>query len=122
MAVLCLLSALFSLLLKKNSPETALLLTIAAGVVVLLFLLRDVGEIIAFLEELMERSTVSSEVFMPLLKTIGIALIAKTGSSLCKDAGESALASLVETAASFCAVFVALPLLRSVLQMLVELM
>lgn len=121
-SVLCLLGALLTLLLKKGSPETALLLTLGIGVTVLLFLLKGAEDIISFLRELMERTAVSEEVFLPLFKTIGIALVAKTGSDLCKDAGESALASLVETAGSFCAVLVALPLLRAVLSMLLELM
>lgn len=121
-SVLCLLGALLTLLLKKGSPETALLLALGIGVTVLLFLLKGAEDIISFLRELMERTAVSEEVFLPLFKTIGIALVAKTGSDLCKDAGESALASLVETAGSFCAVLVALPLLRAVLSMLLELM
>ena len=121
-AVLCLMGALLTLLLKKGSPETALLLTLGIGVTVLLLLLKGAEDIVSFLRELMERTAVSEEVFLPLFKTIGIALVAKTGSDLCKDAGESALASLVETAGSFCAVLVALPLLRAVLSMLLELM
>ena len=121
-AVLCLLGALVTLLLKKGSPETALLLSLGIGVTVLLFLLQDAEEIVSFLGELMERTAVPQEVFLPLFKTIGIALVARTGSDLCRDAGESALASLVETAGSFCAVLVSLPLLRAVLSLLLELM
>ena len=44
------------------------------------------------------------------------------GGNLCRDAGESALASVVETAGTLCALLAALPLLRAVLDMLLELM
>ena len=121
-AAVCLLGALVTLLLKKGSPETALLLSLGIGVAALLFLLQDAEEIVSFLGELMERTAVPREVFLPLFKTIGIALVARTGSDLCRDAGESALASLVETAGAFCAVLVSLPLLRAVLSLLLELM
>ena len=90
-------------------------------VTALLFLLQDAEEIVSFLGELVERTAVPQEVFLPLFKTIGIALVARTGSDLCRDAGESALASLVETAGSFCAVLVSLPLLRAVLELITEL-
>ena len=120
--VLCLIAAFFTLLIKKNNPETALVLTVGTGSIVLLFLLQEFHAILLFLEELIDRAPLSGEFFLPLLKTIGIALVARTGSTLCKYEGESALASLVETAASFCSIFVALPLLKAVLQMLVELM
>ena len=54
--------------------------------------------------------------------TVGIALVVRVGGDLCRDAGESALASAVETAGSICALLAALPLLRQVLHMLSELM
>ena len=60
--------------------------------------------------------------FAPLYKTVGIALVVQVGGSLCRDAGESALAAVVETAGAVCAMVAALPLLRAVLDMLLELM
>ena len=57
-----------------------------------------------------------------LISPIGIALVVQVGGNLCRDAGESALASVVETAGTLCALLAALPLLRAVLDMLLELM
>ena len=108
---LCVVGALLALVVKRGSPETALLLTLAAAVVVLLALAGAVEELLAFLAEL-----------VPLYKTIGIALVVQVGGNLCRDAGESALASVVETAGTLCALLAALPLLRAVLDMLLELM
>ena len=76
----------------------------------------------AFLEELAEASGVPPGLFAPLYKTIGIALVVQVGGNLCRDAGESALAAVVETAGTLCALLAALPLLRAVLDMLLELM
>ena len=119
---LCVVGALLALVVKRGSPETALLLTVAAAVVVLLALAGAVEELLAFLEELAEGSGVPPALFGPLYKTIGIALVVQVGGSLCRDAGESALASVVETAGTLCALLAALPLLRAVLDMLLELM
>ena len=55
-------------------------------------------------------------------ETAGIALVVKVGGGLCADAGESALASVVETAGTVCALAAALPLLRRVAELLMELM
>ena len=57
-----------------------------------------------------------------LLRSAGIAVAAELGAQLCRDAGESALAAVVETAGAVCALLTALPLLRAVLDMLLELM
>ena len=88
---LCVVGALLALVVKRGSPETALLLAVGAA------------------------SGVSADLFVPLYKTIGIALVVQVGGNLCRDAGESALASVVETAGTLCALLAALPLLRAVL-------
>ena len=111
-AALCVVAALLALVVRRGSPEAALLLTLAGS----LELLMD------FLGELVEESGLSRELFIPLYKTVGIALVVKIGGSLCRDAGESALASVVETAGAVCALIAALPLLRAVLSLLMELM
>ncbi|MDD3346328.1 SpoIIIAC/SpoIIIAD family protein [Oscillibacter sp.] len=119
---LCVTGALLALVVKRGSPESALLLTLASAVLVLLFLLKDLESLLSFLTELAERSGVPMELFVPLYKTVGIALVVRLGGSLCRDAGETALGAVVETAGAICALLAALPLLRSVLSLLLELM
>ena len=121
MTGLCVVGALLALVLKKVSPELALLLALAAVAAVLLFLAEALGELLDFLREVGAASGLSEDLFIPLYKTAGIALVVKAGGSLCRDAGESALASAVETAGTVCALLVSLPLLRAVLALLLEL-
>ena len=117
---LCLVGALLAVVVRRGSPEIALLLTLGAAVAVLLFLAGPIGELLGFLSELGERSGVSQELFVPLYKTVAIALVVKVGGDLFRDAGESALAAVVETAGAVCALLTALPLLRAVLSLLWE--
>ena len=106
---LCLVGAVLAALLKKSSPELALLLALAACAAVLLALVRGVETVTAFVREVMQWGGVESALFAPLFKTVAIALISRTGADLCRDAGEGAMASLVETAGAFGAVVVSLP-------------
>ena len=116
---LCVVGVILALVLKKTSPEQALLCAAVAG----LALLTDgLGELVDFLRELGERSGVSETLFVPLYKTVGIGLVVKVGGDLCRDAGGAALASVVETAGAVCALLAAMPLLRAVLELLMELM
>ena len=121
-AAICVLAAILALVLKKDGPQMALLLTLAAAAAAFLCLLRQLGEILNFLEEISGTAGVRQELMAPLYKTIGIALVVRLGGNLCRDAGESALASVIETAGTVCALLVSLPLLRMVLAALMELM
>jgi Stage III sporulation protein AC/AD protein family. len=118
----CVTGALLALLLKRQIPETALLVTLAAAAAAFLFLSGAVEQVLNFLDRLSREAGVSQELFIPLYKTVGIALVVRIGGNLCRDAGESALAAVVETAGAICALVTALPLLSAVLELLVELM
>lgn len=114
----CLLGTMLTALLKKTSPDTALLLALAVCAVVLAALAKGLEEVMTFLRELLDWGGVSAELFVPLLKTVAIALISRTGGALCRDAGEGAMAGLVEMAGAFAAILVSLPLFRAAWQML----
>ena len=119
---LCVVGAVLALVLKKTSPEQALLLVLCAAVAGLALLADGLGELVGFLRELGERSGISETLFVPLYKTVGIGLVVKVGGDLCRDAGGASLASVVETAGTVCALLAAMPLLRRVLELLMELM
>lgn len=121
-AAFCVTGALLAVVVRRGSPELALLVTLGAAAAGLLFLSGLMEELTDFLRELSERGGVSHRLLTPLYKTVGIALVVKVGGELCRDAGESALGSVVEMAGAVCALLVALPLLRSVLDLLMELM
>lgn len=121
-AAICVLAAILSLLLKKATPQMGILLALAAATVVFLVLLGQLGDLMDFLREMSAAGGIRQELIAPLYKTIGIALVVKIGGNLCRDAGESALASVIETTGTVCALLVSLPLMRSVLATLMELM
>ena len=119
-AGICVIAALLGLVLRRGSPESSLLLALAAVSAILLALGKPLGELLAFLDELTEQAGVSPTLFRPLYKIVGIALVVKIGEGLCRDAGESALASVLELTGTVCALLAALPLLRSVLNLIGE--
>jgi len=119
---LCLTTALLALVVKRGSGELAMLLSLAAVAAVLLSLASAMEEVVEFLRTLSQQSGLPETLFLPLYKTVGIALVVKAGGELCRDAGESALAAVLEMGGSVCALLVALPLLQAVLELLLEFM
>ena len=121
-AAVCVTASLLALVVKRGSPESALLLALGAAVAVLLALAGTAGDIAAFFRELGSRSGIPRELLVPLYKTVGIALVVKIGGGLCADAGEKALTAVVETAGAVFALAVSLPLIRAVVVLMGELM
>lgn len=115
---ICLAASVLAALLRRDSPELGLLLT-AGAVLCGSFLLLRAGDSLAGLgEELVELTGLSPTLFTPLLKVTAVSWIVRVGGAVCADAGQSALARTLEIAGAFCALGCAVPLLRSVLELL----
>ena len=92
-----------------------LVLSLAAGALVLTMALGAVESVRALMDELGEAAGLSPAVLAPVLKTVGIAILTHISAEVCRDAKESGIAAFVETAGAAVALCVALPLLRAVL-------
>jgi stage III sporulation protein AD len=111
-------AAVVGLALKKTSPEAALLLWTAAGVVILIGVFGTVAELTSFAQDIANTSGLSGELVTPVLKCTGIAIVSKMSSDVCRDAGASSAAGAVELAGAAAGIAVSIPLLKAVLDMI----
>ncbi|MBE6910127.1 MAG: stage III sporulation protein AD [Ruminococcaceae bacterium] len=117
-AGLCLTAAAAASLLRRETPELSLLLAAAAAIVGGALLFGAAADVAALGGELMELTGLSPELFRPLWKAAAVAWIARIGSALCADAGQGALARIMDAAGALCALCCAVPLLRALLELL----
>lgn len=115
---LCLTGALLAVLLHRSGGELVLLLSLAVCGVAAMVLIEPLEELRDFWEDAAAWGELPVELFTPLIKTVGIALLSRTGSDLCRDAGEGAIASVLETAGAVAAIAVSLPLFRAAWELL----
>ena len=118
LVALCLMTAVMALLLKRDGMELSFLLTLAALLLGAALLLAAFEELSALCEELLELTRLSPALFLPLVKVIAASVCVHLTASLCRDAGQSALAALMEIAGTACAMWCAAPLLRAVVDLL----
>ncbi len=117
-AAIALVTVVLTALLKKQSKELALLLTLAACVLIGVFLVQLAEPLVDFLSKLRNLAGLDKSLMTPLLKTIGIGLLTQISANVCNDAGESAIAKLIEICGGVLALYVALPLLEAVLDLM----
>ena len=103
-AAVCLAAAILGAVLRQHSPETAAVLGLAVCAVVGVLLLRGLAEVLDMLEELAAAGGLPEGLFTPLVKTLGIALVSRLGGEICRDAGQGAMAAVLDTAGAFGAV------------------
>lgn len=108
-------------ILKEEKKEFAVVLSVIAGVMLLLFCISKIDPIINMLYELVEKSGINSSFLVIILKVIGIAYLVELGKNICQDAGQSAIATKLEMAGKIIVVSISLPIFTSLISLLVEL-
>lgn len=106
----------FSVLLKKENPQIAMLAAAVTGILIFLRLCGPLENLISLLQETAEKAGVGDGYFGIILKVIGIAYLTQFGAQLCADAGENAIASKIELAGKVLMMTVAAPVLTGLLE------
>ena len=111
-----LVGTVFSVLLKKENPQIAMLTAAATGILIFLMLCSPLGELLSLLQETAEEAGVGEGYFRIVLKVIGIAYLTQCGAQLCADAGETAVAAKIELAGKVLMMTAAAPVLTGLLE------
>ena len=111
-----LIAAIFAVTLKRYNQEYAVIISIIAGVVILVEILRNISPAVREITTLLSGVGLTQEDGLILFKTLGICFLAQFAADSCRDAGESALASKVELAGKISILVLSLPLFEDIAQ------
>lgn len=113
--------AILTLIIKRTNPEISVVLTLAVCTVIMGMCVKMFSSVLEVINLAQLGSEFSSSYIAPILKCVGIGITARIGSDICKDSGQEAVASGVEICGAVCALYVSLPLIKTMLRMIGEL-
>jgi len=119
-AALC--AASIGILLKQVRPEFAALTSTAASLVILTYAVVTLSPAAEFMRDLLSDYSEYGECFTVMIKALGITAVSSMSADLCRDLGESSLASKVEFAAKAEIMLLSLPLVERILRLCTELL
>lgn len=108
--------------LRKNTPELALLLVLCAGLWMLWAVAGGLGAAVELMGELAGLAGLSEELLEPVMKTVALSILTRVTAEICRGSGEPGLAAFVETAGAVLALTAALPLVRAVTVLMSEML
>lgn len=121
-AAIAIAGAILTLLLKKSAPEMSFALSLAISLLAAGLAAGVMEELTEIIDLAREQTGLSPAVVGPVVKCIGIGVVTRLSADLCKDAGQGAIASSVELCGAACALTAALPLVRTLLQMVSDML
>jgi len=108
--------------LRREAPSIGVQAAMAFVVLVLLVLLRPLADVLEVFRRLAEGAGVRPVYLALVLRAIGIAYLTSIGASLCRDAGEEAVAAVVELAGKGFILLLSVPVVAAVLEALIRLL
>lgn len=114
-------TAFLSVMLKKHSPEYSIAAGIVAGVLIIGMIFGHITGIISQIRQLLGATKIPLEYIQILFKALGICFLTQFASDVCKDAGETALSSKIETAGKLMILIISLPLFERITSIALDL-
>ena len=111
-----LISLIMTIIIKQHRPEFAIYISVIAGVLILTLVLGKVSGIITLLSNLADKTTINRDFLYLLIKITGVALLTEFAVSICKDSGESALASKIDIGGKVTIIAISIPIISSLLE------
>ena len=109
-------ATVLAVFLKEWRKEIALQISLVAAVIIFFMIFPYLNTVFGVFRDISERVGLDEKYIKIVLKVIGIGYVAQFGSELCRDAGESAIASKIELGGKVLIVALSVPVMYSFLE------
>ena len=117
-----LVSLIIIIILKQYKPDFAIYISILAGAIILLLVMDKFSSIISLLSSIQNKANINNQFLVILLKITGIAFLTEYASSICKDAGESAIATKIDLGGKVLIIAISIPIIQALLELIIRIM
>lgn len=114
-SLLAIVTVLLILSIKELKPDFAVLISTVFGIIIILYLVNPISETLSAFSDIAQRSGIKNEILSSLAKVVGISFIAEFAATICNDAGQTSIASKVESAGRIIILALALPIITDML-------
>jgi len=106
-----LIALIVIIIIKQYRPEFAVYVSLIAGALILLLILDKMSGVINLLTNLANKTSINKDFIFLLIKITGIAFLTEFAVSICKDAGESAIATKIDMGGKVMIVAISIPII-----------
>ena len=116
------LAVIIILILKQYRPEFAMYVSIIAGALILFMSIGKLDGIISLLNTISNSTKINGQFLGILLKITGIAFLTEFAVSICKDSGETAIASKVDMGGKIMIIAISVPIISNLLETVMKIL
>ena len=116
------IALIINIILKQYKPEFTIYVSIIAGILILFLVMDKLYGVINLLINISNKTGTGTEFIGVLLKITGIAILTEFGVSICKDSGETAIASKIDLGGKIIIISISIPIITALLELLLQIL
>lgn len=113
-----LIALIIIVIIKQYKPEFAIYISLVSGIIIIFLVFGKLSGIISILTDLSKKAGINATYLSIILKITGIAILTEFGVSICKDAGETAIASKIEFGGKIIIISISVPIIAALLEVI----
>lgn len=117
-----LIALIIIVIIKQYKPEFAIYVSLGAGILIFALITAKMSGIIDILKSLANKTSINNDFLVLLIKITGIAILTEFAVSVCKDSGESAIASKIDLGGKVIIMSMSIPIMSSLLETIIEIL
>ena len=117
-----LITVFANMIVKQTKPEISMLISIAGSILIIVMVVNTLSSIVTAFYDIFKVTGVDTSLLSPLLKIVAIGYIAEFGANICADAGANSVADKILFSAKLIILLMALPIVTTVVDMVMELL
>ncbi len=116
------IAVIIIVILKQYRPEFTIYVSILAGVLILIMVSDTLSGIVDMIKNIASKTNINSNFLVILIKITGIAILTEFAVSICKDSGESAIASKVDIGGKVLIISLSIPIINALVDTVVKIL
>ena len=119
---IAIIALIIIIMLKQYRPEYAIFISILTGILILFLVMDRLTGIINLIESIKSKFSINTQFITLLIKITGIAFLSEFAVSICKDSGETAIASKIELGSKIIIISMSIPIISSLLEIILKIL
>ncbi len=110
------------IVVKQTKPELAMLVGVAGTILLFIYIIDLLEQVFGVFSYILDSTKLNSDLFVILLKIVGVGYLTEFSANLCSDSGNSSVASKILLAGKLVIFILAIPIIKSLIEIIVSIM
>ena len=119
--ILGIIVSILAVLFKSVKQEYSIMCIIVGSLIIVLYILNSLLGVIDYFLEIVDKTGIDSQLFIVLLKIVGLGYLVEFSAGVCRDSGNSSIADKVVLAGKILIFIMSMPIISNLFNIILEL-